>query len=146
MARAETRTTALEFSARNVIAACCAASAGVHAALVPEHLAEGAILGTGFVVAAVLLFATAVAFTGARPLGALVAPAAALLLVALICGYVASRRTGLTFIGAQVEDLDAVGLVTQAVQAAGLVAALVLTNPASTLVAVARRKDSHTCD
>jgi hypothetical protein len=112
----------------------------------PEHLEENAVLGTGFAGAAVLLFASATAFTGRRPLGPLAPPAAAVLLVAVICAYVTSRTTGLTLIGAEVEKLDAVGLVTQVLQAAGLGAALVLTNPASAFAALARGKETRTCD
>jgi hypothetical protein len=55
-------------------------------------------------------------------------------------------QRGLTLIGAEVEKLDAVGLVTQVLQAAGLGAALVLTNPASAFAALARGKETRTCD
>jgi hypothetical protein len=146
MARASARTTELELRARNVVAACCAASAGVHAALVPEHLEEHAVLGTGFAVAAVLSFASALAFSARRAASPLAAPATALLLVALIGAYALSRTVGLTLIGAEVEHVDAVGVVTQVVQVGGLAAALVLTNPASALTALARGKETSRCD
>jgi hypothetical protein len=140
------RTTALELTARNVVAACCAASAGVHAALVPEHLDENALLGTGFAVAAVLLFASTLAFCGGRAASPLAAPATAVLLVALIGAYALSRTVGLTLIGAEVETVDGIGVATQVVQAVGLVAAIALTNPASALTALARGKETRTCD
>lgn len=146
MARAVAGTTELELTARNVVAACCAASAGVHAALVPEHLDENALLGAGFAVAAVLLFASTLAFSGHRAASPLAAPATALLLVALIAAYALSRTVGLTFIAAEVETVDGIGVATQVVQAVALGAAIALTNPASALTALARGKETRTCD
>jgi hypothetical protein len=146
MARAAAWTTELELTARNVVAACCAASAGVHAALVPEHLDENAVLGTGFGVAAVLLFSSTLAFSGRRAASRLAAPATAVLLVALIGAYALSRTVGLPFIAAEVEAVDGVGVATQVVQAAALAAAIALTNPASALTALARGKETRTCD
>jgi hypothetical protein len=146
MARAAARTTELELAARNVVAACCAASAGVHAALVPEHLRENALLGTGFAVAAVLLLASTLALSGRRAASPLAAPATALLLAALIGAYALSRTVGLTFIGEDVESVDGVGVATQVIQAVALAAAIALTNPASALTALARGKETRTCD
>ena len=45
---------------RDVVIVACAISAGVHAALAPEHFAEATGAGVGFVVATVLLAALAV--------------------------------------------------------------------------------------
>jgi drug/metabolite transporter (DMT)-like permease len=146
MARAAARTTELELTARNVVAACCAASAGVHAALVPEHLDENALLGTGFAAAAVLLLASTLTFSGRRTVSPLAAPATALLLVALIGAYALSRTVGLTFIGAALEPVDAIGVLTQVAQVVALAAAIALTNPASALTALARGKETRTCD
>jgi hypothetical protein len=136
----------VDAGARNALAVCCAASAGVHAALVPEHLSESTILGTGFALSAVCLFASTFAFAGTLAPGPTAAPATALLLVALISAYAVSRTTGLPLIGAEVEKVDAVGLTTQALQAAGLAAALVLTKPAFAVPALARGKETRTCD
>jgi hypothetical protein len=146
MPPAVARTTELELTARNVLGACCAASAGVHAALVPEHLEENALLGKGFAVAAVLLFASALAFSGRRHASPLAAPATAVLLAGLIAAYALSRTVGLTFVGAEVETADGVGIATQVVQAVALAAAIALTNPASALAALARGKETRTCD
>ena len=146
MARAVGQTTEAELAARNVVVACCAASAGVHAALVPEHFDESALLGGGFAVAAVLLFASTLAFSGQGPASPLAAPATALLLVALTIAYALSRTVGLSLIGAEVEAVDGVGVATQFVQTAALAAAIALTNPASALTALARGKDTRTCD
>ena len=44
----------------DVVILACAVSAGIHAALVPEHFAEGTGAGVGFAVAAVLLTALVV--------------------------------------------------------------------------------------
>ena len=140
MARAVGQTTDVEPTARNVVAACCAASAGVHAALVPEHLREGLPLGSGFAVAAILLFGSTLAFTGSRPAPSLAAPATAALLFALIVAYGLSRTVGLPLIGAEVEAVDGVGVTTQVVQAAALTAAIALTIPASARTARARGK------
>ena len=128
MARAR-QTTDVELTARNVVAACCAASAGVHAALVPEHLREDPALGLGFAVAAVLLAASALAFSGRRSAPRFAAPATALLLAGLIVAYGLSRTVGLPLVGANAEAVDGVGVVTQGVQAVALAAAIALTNP-----------------
>jgi hypothetical protein len=145
MPRATARTAEPQFNARSVVAACCAASAGVHAGLVPEHLEENALLGTGFAVAAVLLFASALAFSGRRAASPFAAPATALLLAALIGAYALSRTVGLTFIGAEVEAVDGVGVATQVGHAVALAAAVALTNPTSAVTALARRKERR-CD
>jgi hypothetical protein len=109
---------------RNAVALACAASAGVHAALAPEHLEESAVLGAGFAIAAVCLLAAAVAFA-AKPVPApIAAPLTAALLVALIAAYVVSRTAGLPVPGGEVEPIDGIGVATQAVQIAGLAGAL----------------------
>jgi hypothetical protein len=118
----------------------------VHAALVPEHLSASTILGTGFALSAVCLFASTLAFAGTRAPRSTAAPATALLLVALISAYAVSRTAGLPLIGAEVEEVDAVGLTTQALQAAGLAAALILTKPAFAVPALAQGKETRTCD
>lgn len=146
MARAVGQTTEAGLTARNAVAACCAASAGVHAALVPEHFDENALLGGGFAVAAVLLFASTLAFSGEGATSPLAAPATALLLVALIVVYALSRTVGLSLIGAEVEAVDGIGVATQVVQTVALAAAIALTNPASALTALARGKATRTCD
>ena len=48
---------------RDVVIVACAVSAGIHGALVPEHLDESMGAGLGFVVATVLLAALAVGLT-----------------------------------------------------------------------------------
>ena len=136
----------VDAGARNALAVCCAASAGVHAALVPEHLGESTIMGAGFALAAVCLFASTLAFAGTRAPSPAAAPATALLLVALIGAYAVSRSAGLTFIGADVEPVDGMGVATQVVQAVAFAAALILTKPAVAVPALARGKETRTCD
>jgi hypothetical protein len=96
-----------------------AVGAGVHAAIAPEHLREMPLLGVAFAAAAVL-FAVAVAALALRPDDPRAALAVAALLAAVVTGYVTSRVAAL-------EDWDALGVGTSAVEAAGLLLALPLT-------------------
>jgi drug/metabolite transporter (DMT)-like permease len=122
--------------AANAVAVACAASAGVHVALTPHHLEEDPLLGIGFAVAAVCLFAGALAFTRDE-VPWIAAPAVAVLLAALMTAYAISRSVGLPLPGAEVEPLDVVGIATQAIQSAGLLALVALSHHT-------RRKESLT--
>jgi hypothetical protein len=106
----------------------CAASAGAHAALVPEHLREEPAMGIAFLVAIALLLATGVALT-IRLADRRVAAAAAILFAGLIVGYVASRTSGIPLLAPDAEALDGVGIATKVVEAAGLALALWLSQP-----------------
>jgi len=99
----------------------------VHAALTPHHLEEIPLLGIGFGVAAVCLFAGALRFTRDE-VSSLAAVAVALLLVALIAAYAVSRTVGLPLSHTEVEPLDVVGIATQAIQVGGLAALLAATH------------------
>jgi hypothetical protein len=128
--------------ARNLVIVACAASAGVHAGLVLAHLGEDPKLGVAFALAAVLLLAVTVALVRTnlprRP-----AALAGGLLAALIVAYAASRTVGLPLAREHTEPLDALGLVTQAVDAMGLIAALRLCEPAAgAALGLALRKDT----
>src|SRR5947209_18913872 len=79
-----------------VVIAACAASAGAHGGLVPEHLREAPRLGIAFILAAGLLLAV-VAALGSRPEDRRVARVAALLLPGLIASWGASRVDRLPF-------------------------------------------------
>jgi hypothetical protein len=48
---------------RQPLIVACAASAGIHAALVPQHLAEGLGPGLGFLAAALVLAGVVIALT-----------------------------------------------------------------------------------
>jgi hypothetical protein len=110
-------------AAADLVAFVCAASAGIHAGLVPEHLREEPRLGLAFAIAAVLLLATAAAVL-LRPFNRRIARAAALLLGGLVAAYTASRTTGIPLLSADPEALDAVGITAVAVELVGLGLAL----------------------
>ena len=99
----------------SVVALGCAVSAGVHAALVPEHLREAPQLGVAFVVATGLLLAAAIG-VAIRPGDARAARAAQVLLVGLLAGYLASRTAGIPLLEPRREPADALGLATKAVE------------------------------
>jgi hypothetical protein len=111
-----------------VVIAACAASAGAHGGLVPEHLREAPRLGIAFILAAGLLLAV-VAALGSCPEDRRVARVAALLLTGLIASWSASRVAGLPFLQPRPEPVDLVGLVTNLVEALGLAFALWLSQP-----------------
>jgi hypothetical protein len=111
------------------VVVACAASAGAHAGLVPEHLGEAPQLGFAFGAAVVLLLATAIALA-IRPDSVRASQGAVLLLAALIVSYAASRTTGIPLLQPRPEALDAVGLATKLVEGLGLVFALCLSQPA----------------
>lgn len=106
----------------------CAASAGAHAGLVPAHLNGEPRLGAAFLVAVVLLVAAAAAVV-ARPHDRRITSAAGLLLAGLLLAYIASRSTGIPVLDPEPEPLDAVGIVTTAVEGVGLLIALSLIHP-----------------
>jgi hypothetical protein len=108
-------------SAVGVIAAC-AASAGAHAALVPEHLEHEPRLGVAFIAATVALVAVTAALIH-RPTDARSADAAALILAALVGAYAVAVTTGIPWFMEGAEPVDLVALVTKAVEALGLVLA-----------------------
>lgn len=106
----------------------CAASAGAHAGLVPEHLREEPRLGIAFIVAALLLSASG-AVLAIRPGDRPVAKAAGALFAGLIAAYVASRTTGIPLLAPDREPVDATGVITDVVETLGLAAALSLGQP-----------------
>jgi apolipoprotein N-acyltransferase len=112
----------------DVVVCACAASAGVHAGLAPEHLREATRLGVAFI-ASVVLLAAAAAVLATHDESRRAAKAAALLLVGLIAAYVLSRTTGIPWLEPEAEPVDAVGLVTKLVEALGLLFALTLIQP-----------------
>ncbi len=101
----------------------CAASAGAHAGLVPEHLRAEPRLGGAFAIAAALLLTTGIALA-TRPRDTRLARASALLFAGLIAAYGASRTTGIPVLAPAPEPLDAVGAATNLAEALGLAAAL----------------------
>jgi hypothetical protein len=108
-------------SARQIqmVILACAASAGAHAALVPEHLEHERALGVAFGAAAVALVLSVVTLT-ARPESALARSATALLLAALIAAYLVNVTTGLPGLAGEAEAVDALGFATKLVEVLGL--------------------------
>jgi hypothetical protein len=108
----------------NVVILCCAISAGIHGALVPEHFDEGNGPGIGFVLATLLPAALAVVLTR-RPTQLALA-AAATALSGLIVAYGLAVTTGLPVLHPEVESVDGLALFTKAVEGIGLVTATTL--------------------
>ena len=107
---------------RNVLIVVCAISAGTHAALTPEHFADGRGAGLGFLSATVLLAALAVALTRRPSPTAL--GGSAVVLVGLLVSYVLATTTGLPLLHPDVEPVDSLALATKAIEVVGLLAAV----------------------
>ena len=112
---------------RDLLILACAVSAGIHAALVPQHLEEGRPAGVAFAVSAVLLAAAAVALT--RSLSPALLGATAALLVGLILSYALAVTTGIPVLHPEVEPVEGLALFTKAVELAGVGAAVALLEP-----------------
>jgi hypothetical protein len=106
---------------RDLVIVACAISAGIHAALTPNHLAEHAALGAGFAVAAALLVVLAVALTRVVSTSALAGAAA--LFGGLLVGYALAVTTGLPVLHPHPEAVDGLAVFTKAVELVGLLAA-----------------------
>lgn len=109
---------------RDILIVTCAISAGIHAALVPEHLRESAAAGGGFIASTVLLALLVLALTYRPPTVATVG-ATALVLGGLIAAYVLAVTTGVPLLHPEVESVDGLALFTKAVELVGLGVALV---------------------
>ena len=107
---------------RDVLVLACAVSAGIHAALVPDHLAEGTGAGLGFLAAAVGLAGLAVALTR-RPRSTWALAAAGVLLAGLLVSYVLAITSGVPVLHPEPEPVDGLALFTKGVELAGLLAA-----------------------
>lgn len=105
----------------------CAVSAGIHAALVPEHLEEGTGAGIGFLAAALLLGALAVTLTRRPSRRNLIATAA--VFAGLIVSYLLVLTTGVPVLHPDVEPVDGLALVTKTVELLGFAGALSLARP-----------------
>ena len=107
----------------DIVILTCAISAGIHAALVPEHFDEGTGPGMGFVLSAVLLVALAVVLT--RRSSPLAFAAAAAVFAGLLAAYALAVTTGLPVLHPETETMDGLALFTKGVEAIGLVVALI---------------------
>jgi uncharacterized protein YjeT (DUF2065 family) len=107
---------------RDVLIVTCAVSAGIHAALTPEHFAEGGGAGLGFLGATALTAGLVVALTW-RPDSALAVAGAAVVLIGLLVSYALATTTGLPLLHPDSEPADGFALATKAVEAVGVLAA-----------------------
>jgi hypothetical protein len=112
---------------RYVVALACAVSAGVHAALVPDHWAEGGP-GLGGAFAACALASAVLGVAVRRPERDGWAPAAAAaVLAATVLAYGLSRTAGLPLLVSGPEALDPLGVLTSAAEVLGALSGLLLT-------------------
>ena len=110
---------------QDVVILTCAISAGIHAALAPDHFREAAGAGVGFVVATALLAALAMAAT-LRPDDRRVPAIAAFVFVGLIVSYALAVTTGVPVLHPDVDPVDGIALFTKAIEIVGLLASLSL--------------------
>lgn len=103
----------------------CAASAGIHAALAPEHFRESVAAGMGFAASAVVLAVLAFGLT-LRPGNRLATTAAAIVFGGLLVSYVLAVTTGVPLLHPEVEPVESLALATKAIEAIGLLAAVSL--------------------
>lgn len=113
---------------RDGLIVCCAISAGVHAALVPEHLRENVVTGAGFVGATAALAALAIALT-VRPESGTVTSLAIVALVGLLGSYAAAATSGIPILHPEVDPVDTVAVLTKAVELLGVALAIGLRAP-----------------
>jgi len=106
---------------RDLVILVCGISAGVHAALTPEHFREGLGAGLGFLVATVALAGLAVALTRSAEPAALVGTI--FTLAGLLAAYALAITSGVPLVHPEREPIDAVAVATKAVELAGLLAA-----------------------
>ena len=106
---------------RDLVIVACAISAGIHAALTPDHWTEGAAAGAGFAIATVLLAMLALTLT--RGLSAAALAGAAVLFAGLLVSYGLAVTSGLPVFHPRPEAVDGLALFTKAVELVGLIAA-----------------------
>jgi hypothetical protein len=106
---------------RDLLIVACAISAGIHAALTPEHLAESTAAGSAFAASAALLAGLAVALT--RHAGGYVLAFAVAVLAGLLAAYAFAATTGVPVLHPAPEPVEGLALVTKAVELVGLLAA-----------------------
>ena len=110
---------------RYVVVLICAASAGVHAALVPEHLRESRTLGLAFALSAGSLALSALVLRQPRHDTWAPTTAGALLGVTALA-YALSQSTGIPWLIPDPERRDVLGLTTSAAEVVAALAATLL--------------------
>jgi hypothetical protein len=104
------------------VAVVCAASAGVHGALVVPHASESPLLALAFVSATLALGGVAIGL--ALTPGPTISGAAAALLFAVAGAYFLSRTSGIPGLAAQPEPFDTLGTVVSLLEVAAAVVAV----------------------
>jgi hypothetical protein len=122
---------------RDALIVVCAISAGVHAALAPEHYEESRALGLGFLASAAVLAALGVALTRRVRPAALALSGATL--AGLLAAYALAITVGLPLLHPEPEPVDGLAFATKVVEAAGVAAAIHLLWRARAAVGVALR-------
>ena len=128
---------------RDLLIVACAVSAGIHAALTPDHFREDAGAGAGFLGATALLGGLCVALTR-RPQSRTPVTAAAVALAGLLAAYALAVTTGVPLLQPSPEPADAVGLATKAIELVGLVTALDLLAHGRSVVRLTRLRPKGT--
>ena len=121
--QADDRARALALLERDAVIVACAISAGIHAALTPQHFVEEPGAGLCFAVAAALLGALAAGLTW-RPVSVAALAGTAVVLAALLVSYGLAITTGLPPLHPEAEPVDGLALATKAIEAVGLLAAV----------------------
>jgi 4-amino-4-deoxy-L-arabinose transferase-like glycosyltransferase len=107
---------------RDLVVLSCAVSAGIHAALAPDHFEERIAAGVGFAASAIVLAALAAAL--ARDSHPLLLDGAILTLAGLIGAYVLAVTTGVPIFSPEPEAIDSLALATKGIEVVGLLAAV----------------------
>lgn len=128
---------------RDLLIVACAISAGIHAALTPEHAREHAGAGIAFFGSAVVLGGLCVALTR-RPQSFHPVAAAAVALAGLLAAYALATTTGVPVFHPSPEPADGLGLATKAVELVGLVAGLRLLAAGRPVVRLTRLRPKGT--
>lgn len=103
---------------RDILALSCAISAGIHAGLTPDHVRENVAAGVGFAASAVALAVLAVVLS--RNPSRFSIDATIAVLGGLIVAYVLAVTTGIPVLVPEPEPVDALALLTKAVEIIGL--------------------------
>ena len=107
--------------ARDLLIVACAVSAGIHAALAPSHLDDGAATAGGFAASAILLALLAGALTRSASTSMLAAASA--VLAGLLLSYALAVTSGVPILHPRPEPADGLGLFTKSVELVGLLSA-----------------------
>ena len=115
----------IDTGSRYSLTAVCAASAGIHAALIQPHFLESVLLGSAFTAATIALALAALIVRQPRhDSWAIMAATATLCVIAV--SYMLSRSTGIPLLIVQPEHIDPLGTVTTAAELAGALFGVVL--------------------